>query len=468
MIIEFPEYTPDLPPINNPGMIEAKNVIPGGTSYLQVNGLLEGSPVLTGYARGAYFARDLDGDEENFFGDETKLYLQAAGLMTNVSQGGGAPYALTDEEGWDFTQFGDRVIAVTISEDMQSYQFGVSSAFADLTADATAPKARHIDTVGDFVVVGNTTDSADGDVPYRVRWCKINDATSWTVSVPNQADYQDLDPANGWINDIVGGADYGVIFQERAITTMHYVGSPAVFEFKTVERNNGTLFQHGAIRIGSLIYFIGIDGFYVFDGQQASPIGINKINTTFLNDIDTLYYHRVSVAIDFKKQLVCWSYPSVGAVTPGTPDTILFYNYSPNATKRWSYAELSHELLFNHYTSGYLMDPADGVYDPSTTPGVLDYYQINTQDPTVNPPDLDQLTPDSMDSQFWVGKNIALGAFSGDHKLSTFAGDPLTAVLETPEVQLNDGERTNLLLMRPVVDGTVGTITMRVRSEERR
>lgn len=426
------EYLPDLPSFNNTGVTEAKNVIPGGDSYLQFPGLTVYSDALTARCQGAIFAKDSGGNSFNFAGDATKLYKLAIAAWSNVSKVGG--YSTNSDERWFFSTYGQRVLATNFTDAIQTYLMGTSSAFADLSA--TAPKARYITAMRDFVVVGNTFDSVDGNVPNRIRWSAIGDPTSWTVSSSTQADYQDLDSSKGWVKQVIGG-EYGVVFQERAINRMTYVGSPVIFQFDEIEINRGLLASGGVVKIGNFIAYLGLDGFYIFDGNQSISIGENKINRTFFNDVDLGYLDRISATADLDKQIIYWSYPGSGN-TGGRPNKILMYNYSPNATKRWSYAEIETEVIYISLSEGYTLDTLDSLS------GSIDALTIY------------------LDSRFYTGDNYILSAFNSDHKLSTFTGSPLTALIETQEAQFFEGRRSTLNLSRPLVDGNSSTVTLQI------
>ena len=307
MIIEFPEYTPDLPAINNQGLIDAKNVKPLGRFYGAVKSVAAYSNAIEGTPHGFLGARDPNsGDAINFAGSVSKLYRLDSAVFSNISKVGG--YSLNTDENWSMTQYGDKIIAVTITEAMQKYQIGVDALFSNLTSDVTAPKARYVTTVKDFVLVGNTVDSVDGVVPHRVRWCGLAAPSSWTVSATTQADYQDLDAKDGWITGVVGMGDYAIIFQENAITRMDYVGSPAIFQFNKLERNRGTRVPRSIVSVGNQIYYYANDGFYKFENYNSTPIGQNKVDKTFYNDFNTDFFYRVSAAIDYANRLIVWSY----------------------------------------------------------------------------------------------------------------------------------------------------------------
>ena len=435
MLVEFGEWTPDLPDFNNPGATTVKNVLPAGRSYKQL-------PSATAYStnaidarpQGAFSARDPGtlGTTYNFIGNASKLYVLSASVWTDISKAGG--YATASEEDWEFAQWGEEVIATNFTDTMQTLTLGGAN-FADL--GGTPPKARHIAVIKDFVVVGNTYDSSDGNVPNRVRWAGIGTTTSWAVSSATQADFQNLENNGGWVQKIIGG-EYGLVFQERSITRMSYIGSPLIFQFDEVESNRGALASGSVIKVGNLVAYLAEDGFYMFDGQQSIPIGENRIDDYFFADVDTNYLSRMSSALYPNEQIIVWSYASTTPTTEGLNDTLLFYNYSPTATKRWSFAKVDNHLIFSALAEGYTMDGLDVI----TT-------------------DLDSL-PFSLDSRVWAGNNNLLSCIPADLKLYNFDGTAYDAVIETGEAQVFENDRAMITKVRPVVDGTTATITMQM------
>lgn len=421
----FAEWLPDLPDHDNPGATEALNVIPDYKSYRPFNGLATAAATLSARCRGAKAAFDNDGNPFNFAGTATTLEkLATDATWDDVTNSGGA-YAVGAQENWRFTQWGEQVLATHIDDPIQEFTMGTSSLFADL--DASAPQARYITThKEDFVIVGNTYDTTDGNIPYRVRWCAIGDPTSWTVSAATQADYRDLSAANGWVQNVVGGKNFTVIFQEKAVSLMTYVGSPTVFQIDPVEGGRGCLAPGSVIAFGDDVYYLADNGFRVFNGIESRPIGAGKIDSTFFADFDTSYKYKVSVAIDPVNKLVMWSYPSVNAPTAGEPDKLIIYNW---AAQRWAHVNLECEWLYTYRALGYSLDDLDSI-------GNLD------------------ALPYSLDSRFWMGNEEAIAAFDTSHSLSDFGGTPLAGVLETAELELNEGGRSWLSLLKVYIDGT--------------
>jgi hypothetical protein len=432
VIIPFGEYAPDLPALGNTGAPTAKNVIPHAKGYKKFPRLSNYSSALTAYCRGAFSAMDTIGDVSSYTGDATKLYRLVGTTMTDSSKVGG--YSCAADSYWEFAKYDNQAVATNFDDTMQVITLG-GSQFADL--GGSPPKARHISVVGDFLVVGNTFDSSDGNVPNRVRWPGIGTTTSWTISDTTQADFQDLQGNGGWLQAIVGTQERGVIFQERAIWLMTYVGSPVVFQLDKVEDARGAFAPRSVLSVGGMIPYLADDGFYIYSGGQSIPIGANKIDRTFLADLNDDYLHRVTAAAIPNDKVVIWSYPGSGSAD-GTPNKCLLYNW---VSQRWCFAEFDHELIFRAMSVGVTLDGLDSI----------GYSNLDT-------------VPFSLDSKVWMGGKLQLAGFDTSHRLSYFTGTALDATLETGEFQAIPGKRAEIINTTPLVDG--GTHTVQVGTRE--
>lgn len=428
----FGQYLPDQADLDNPGLTVVSNVLPLGNSYQPMRSASVYSSALTAANQGAYSTRDKTGATYTFAGDETKLYLLSNAVYSDVSKSGG--YSTDSEVWWRFTTYNNQVIATNYEDDIQIMTLGGSN-FSDLSA--TAPKARDVGVVKNFLVCINTNDSTDGAVPHRVRWSSFTDITDWTVSSTTQADFQNLEGVGGWNQRIIGG-EYGVIFQERSIWRMTYVGSPLVFQFDEVEQDRGTPAPGSVVKVGDNIAYLDNRGFYIFDGQRSQPIGSNQVDSTFWKNVDENYLYRMSAVSDPENQLIYWGYTSTGA-TNGRIDTILVYNYSPTSRMRWSrITNVDLQSFFPSLSEGYTLEGLDSVSSS-----------------------LDSLAF-SLDSRAWMGNINLLSGFNADNKQVNFDGAAMDATLETQEAQLFEGQRTHITLVRPLVDGSSSTVKIQI------
>lgn len=438
--IAFGEWTPDLGALEG-GLREARNCLPQAAGYRWFPGLARyaGPSPLGDRVIAAFATKDKDGNTLNYaavrgVADDARLHLLAASAWTDRSGAGGngsGAYSLADGESWEFVKWGESVLASCIGEPLQQHVFG-AAAFTDAVASSRRPRGRHIAVIRDFVVLGNIDDSigagADGLAPSRVWWSGINDAATFEEGgAASQSDFQDLQ-SGGPVQRIVGG-ETGTVFCEQSIYRMTYVGAPVVFQFDELERNRGAWAPGSVATAGRLTFFLDRDGWYVWDGQASTPIGVDKIDRTFLAGDDAIalaHLDRVSAVADPVNHLYYCAYPSVNA-DGGVPDRVLVYDW---VNRRWSIAELALDCLFRALSEGYTLDSLD------TLGGSIDALES------------------SLDSTVHTGRNVALAAFDPAHALCFFNGAPLPALIETGDLQLGGaaGARSLVGAVRPIVE----------------
>jgi hypothetical protein len=338
-------------------------------------------------------------------------------------------YATPPTGYWKFGQFGNRVIAVN-GETANNPQTVLISGttFADLAG--TPPKARHIGVWGPFVVLGYTDDSTNG--PQRVHWCAIDDPTSWPTpggasAASVQAGAENLNAAYGVVTHIANGEEWGLAFQQRAITRFTYVGGNTVFNVNTYERERGAWYPNAVAQVGNLCYFIAFDGIYATDGVNVVPIGDKKVNRWFINQV-------VTAAVDLSRKLIVWSFPGSGS-SSGTPNLLLFYSISEN---RFSYGYQTCELVYSGKAAGTTLEDLDAISSS-----------------------LDALAL-SLDDASWQGGQPVLSAFYTDHKAGEFTGAAATALIDTSEANLNRGGLATVKGVKPLVGGSAATTTVKV------
>lgn len=341
-------------------------------------------------------------------------------------------YSTGADERWEFSVFGERIIATNFSDAIQSFIMGASSAFADLSA--AAPKARYVAQVKDFLMVANTSDGTDGAVPQKVWWPAIDDPTSWPTigsdaAAEVQSDQQDLVGLGGWNQGIVGGLSSAdaVIFQERAIFRAVYIGPPAIFAFSVLSGGRGTPAPGSIVQVGEQAFYLADNGFYVTDGLQSVPIGAEQVDKTFWAQVDQNFLYRISSAADPLNKLIYWAFPGPQNVG-GNPNYIIVYNYE---LKRWSLIQQMTEVMIRALTTGYTLDQLDFFGNLETLPF-------------------------SLDSRAWTGGRLNLACFDQTHAMALFSGAPLAATMDTSEANLNDKGLAHINRTWPMVDAVPG------------
>lgn len=431
MLIQFGPWRPDTPATST-NAAEATNVVPGVDSYHPQSSLQIFSTALDARCQGAIAVLDSSGSTYWFAGDATHLYTINTNTTdwTNVSRVG--DYSTATTGAWSFVQYGDTIFAANYGDPLQKYSLGAAGSFADV--GGVAPQAYALGVVKNFLVAINTVDT-DGAIPQRVRWSGLDMPLSWTVDSVTLADFQDLLGDGGANKAIVAGLTQAdaVILQERSVWRMTYQTTPLVFTFDVVEGVRGTPAPKSVIQVGGIVYYLGEDGFYAFDGAASTPIGIGRVNRTLFNDVDPLYLHRTSAVADINRKLIFWSYASTAAIA-GVPDRILVFNW---ATGEWSRLNVATEFLWRSLSFGYTLEDLD-VF------GTVDTIDV------------------SFDSRQWAGGNQQLSAFDSTHSTAHFSGQYLAATLTTPEQTLPEPQRLLVTETWPNVACSDGTTKVKV------
>jgi hypothetical protein len=458
-IVPWPEWLPDQADFQNPGTSRLRNVIPLTTrSYGPMPTIIPLSEnTLTERCQGAYSIKDVSGATYIFAGDRQKLYVMPPGFLTlnDVSRTTGGPYSTlpaTSGGHWQMTSFGTKVIATNGNDPIQAYDIppGASTAFADLSAEA--PKAKYVAVVKDFLFLASTFDPIDGQRPNRVWWSAINDATNWPIpgsaeGIQLQSDYQDLQQTDlgvitGLASGFAPGADV-IIFCERGLYIGAYIGPPLIFSFRVAQGASGTtsslsiVQSHARSEQGVLqpvCYYLSEQGFTAFDGLTAHPVGAQKFDREFFRMVDPVYISMVQGAADPGSRTVVWAFPNIGS--QGLYGRLIIYNW-----------ELSRAAPVGLPEGNYIEWLTTAMYGKS--------WNLDTIDEFGN---LDVIQP-PFDDPYWTGNATSrLTPFTNDHRLAIAGGPPMAPLLETGEIQPNEGRRSWLTMARPLFDGGEGAL----------
>lgn len=414
--IVFKEWMPDQPELNSGALIEAKNVIPKDGGYVPFQPILQNTlnyatspanPVL-----GAIWARDA-GYAELYVGSQTSLSVYKGSAWTNVSA---STYNVaTAANHWDFAQYDNLVIATIEEHRAQARTIQSSSNFTVLSTSGEAPYAGVVGVIGQFVVLGNTRQTTAASTDIDVRWSAIAQPRNWptvdsATATATQSGQQFLNQTDGFVTGIVGTDQFGLVFQQDAITRMTYAGPPVVFQFDKISDQYGCTNPNSIVSMGGKYYFVSRSGICVTDGVSVTNISDERVSKWIADNVYYLFNASVYGAADPVRNIIMWGFPS--RVSSGTPATIiLIYNYVEN---RFSWAEQTHRCM-------------------------LEYGDFNV-------PDWGRIT-----------------AFDSTERVGFFAATAGSAVLTTSDYELNEGGRTWVSGVKPNVEAsTTPSMGMRI------
>jgi hypothetical protein len=417
--IVFKEWLPDLPPLDNPGLIEAYNTLPVDKTY-------KSFAPLAGNVFPSGLLPDIPVSAATFIDNGYYLYAfgqtsGGAGRFWEMSGGWVTRSALVNAANWvNWAQWERFVIAAPEAGALQVATVGATGTpFTALATSGTNPVAGCVAKIGQFIVAGRFVNGTTTTGAY-VRWSSIDNPRDWptpnsATAVARQAGEQFLDLQFGLVNGLVGGDQFGVILQFKGLTRMTYVGGSVVFQFDLYESQRGSAFPQAVLQVGNLIYYAGEQGFFVTDGVSVKDIGDGRLTRRFLSEVDFDYYYNVRVAHDPQQRLIYWSYPDQSA-TSGRPNKLLIYSY---ADDRWTRADQECWAAF------------DGFRAASAT-------------------------------------NTAVNAFTASFTVGSFSGTPGSAIFTTAETEANPGGYTRISGVKPLVDVTANAVTVAMGTRNNR
>lgn len=403
--VPFGEFMPSAPDFQNPGCVVADNVIPSPGGYAPFPQLTGQSETVVGTVKGAQQFFRNTGDSVIVGGTDDRLFIRT----TSITQTTGYS-SIGSEEAWDFCRFNDFVIATAVNNDPQ-YLDDIDSDTSWSALPGSPPQAKRCARVGDFVMLGNI-----GGEVNKIQWSSFNSPTgSWSADRLTQAGSAYMPSQFGAVQKIIGGR-YALIFQKRGVMRLSYVGPPSVWRADVVSEDRGATAAFSVVPVGYQTFFLAQDGFYVTNGSAFQPIGSDRVNEWFFENIDQASISTVQGAVDWQNSSVVWAFQS-SAGGSDVYDRLIIYSWTQ---QRWSTATVDANWVVGSQIDPTTLEDLDAIYG-----------------------DLDSI-PESLDSESFKGGDRLLSAFTVDGanaEYSTFTGSPSRATWETGEFQPSPGQR---------------------------
>jgi hypothetical protein len=391
------QWAPDSAGVDVSVLFGATNVFPTGSGYGPVRGLSPAGSALPAEAKGGIGVQKSDLTWDFYAGTATKLYKfdSSSGGWTDVSNPS-TSYAVAGNAFWSFFTDGNNLYATHASAPLQFIDIDTGTQFANV--GGSPPLAAIGAAVNEFIVLAGLTDD-----PFAVQWSSIGNPNEWTPGI-NLGDIQRF-PVGGPVTAFSGG-EFGVVFQEQAIRSMVFApGSPEVFQFSKAEEGRGAVSAWSTVQIGARVFFVDRTGIFQFTGGESQPIGTQRVNQWFNDNVNTSTLKKIQVVSDTRGHRVLFGVQTAtGGSDPTLLDKVLVYDYSLD---RWSLLDLDVRVLFSTSL-------------PATS---LDSITTSLDDPSLP----------SLDSALFSGGEAALAAFGSDNKLAFFEGSTLEATIETAD-----------------------------------
>lgn len=200
--------------------------------------------------------------------------------------------------------------------------------------------------------------------PQRVRWSDTADPTNWSTG---NAGYNDLVDSEDFVVTGAGLGPYFIIYKERSITRMEYVGSAdKLFNFTSVITGEGAISGDSLIDLGDYHVFVGNANIYEYRGGFSyKPLGDKIYHKIFGTSGDLNPSARSRLFSFYVEELdEVWIVYPKGSAT--IPDTLLRYRQSDQT---WWIRELTNPILgygFYQRTAGKTWTDLTGTWTEQT------------------------------------------------------------------------------------------------------
>ena len=199
----------------------------------------------------------------------------------------------------------------------QSWDLNVANKFGALTGWPASTYCKAMRTYKNFLIALNVTKSST-NYPFMVKWSSAAEPgalpTSWDATdVTKDAGETDLAEGGDYIVDGLQLRDSFVIYKERSVWRMDYVGGDFVFRFQKVIGSSGAMNRNCIAEFQGQHFVLTSDDVIVHDGQSPTSVLDHVTRRQLFAEMDTT---NRSLAFVFRNPfyselMVC--YPSIGS-----------------------------------------------------------------------------------------------------------------------------------------------------------
>jgi hypothetical protein len=151
--------------------------------------------------------------------------------------------------------------------------------------------------------------------PLLVRWCDLEDFTTWEGTATNQAGSYRI-PTGSRIVGGLQGPQQGLLWTDLDLWSMQYIGQPFIYGFNKIGANAGLIAQKAAGQMGGVVYWMSQKQFFRFGGNGVEVIPCPVWDQVFQNlfpGVDANgnpYTDRIRCAPNSQYNEITWYFPA--------------------------------------------------------------------------------------------------------------------------------------------------------------
>lgn len=173
-------------------------------------------------------------------------------------------------------------------------------------------KARCVRAFENFLVLGYMVEEGT-TIPQKIRWSQYGDFTTWENETDGtgQAGYATFEGVD-FIVRMQQMKRELLIYRERSIEAMSYIGEPDIFAFRRAETGTGLLAPDALVDLGDRHIFAGPDDFYSFNGISLQSLGDGAITRDFFENLDPSQKSKVKAFLIEEESEIWFAYSTTG------------------------------------------------------------------------------------------------------------------------------------------------------------
>ncbi len=215
-----------------------------------------------------------------------------------------------DARTWQFDTFGEDLIAAVKGQPL--IQWDASSGVATRAVfinDTTTSDSACPNTVTG--VVSSSPDrhlvALGADDPMTVQFASQETTNTWTAAATNTAGSQKL---TGGSKIIGAKRTRGqiLIWTDTTLHSMTFRGPPYTFGFRELATGSGLVGPNAVVEVGGVVYWMGINQFFRFDGSVKPLIG--PVSNHVFSNFNTVQSEKVVAGLNKEHSEIFFFYPS--------------------------------------------------------------------------------------------------------------------------------------------------------------
>lgn len=294
----------------------------------------------TGY-NGLYTVTAIPATNQVSFAGTATGAQTVAGTVTNLTTAG-SPITVTD---WTLDNWGSDFLSCPVGDGIFVWSPDTGSSLASIIAEA--PPVND----GMFVAMPQRQIIAWGSTftgiqdQLLIRWCDVNDYTSWIALPTNQAGSYRL-PRGSRVVGCIQGPQQGLVWTDLAVWAMQYVGPPYVYQFNELGTGCGLIARKAATSMNGVVYWMSQSQFFALGASGVETITCPIWDVIF-QDLDTTNLDKIRVAANSRFSEITWFYPTQS--NGGEINAYVKYNV---ALRQWDFGTLSRTAWINQSVLG--------------------------------------------------------------------------------------------------------------------